>query len=532
MNRLFILLFSIFTIISISAQSFEIVEGDITSNRTLTSGNIYMLRGFVRVQSGAVLTIEPGTLIVGENVTQGTLIIKPGGKIMAEGTVNAPIVFTSEFALQGSSRQPTYGDWGGIIILGNAPINVPGGTAAIEGPGDIYGGTNADDNSGVLKFVRIEYPGIPFSLNNEINGLTLGGVGRGTTLEYIQVSFSGDDSFEWFGGNVNGKYLIAFRGWDDDFDTDFGYQGKLQFLVALRDPAIADQSSSNGFESDNDGSGSLNQPVTSPTWWNVSLFGPLADTNSTVNSLFKRGMHLRRSSLNKISNALIAGWPTGIRLDGQNTIQGAIDGNMFINNSVISGWNTKAMDTVSAGNLNFDINTWFTNSSGRTFTVNSNLLVPDAFNLTAPVFMPSAGSPLLTGGATPPNDSFFDQTAVYVGAFGSTDWTAGWSDYNPVNYVTGIDDHSNTISGFTLEQNYPNPFNPATRIRFSLPAAASVKLAVYNVIGEEVAVLLTGYKQAGQYDYTFNAVGLNSGVYFYKLEAGNFVEVRKMILMK
>ena len=108
----------------------------------------------------------------------------------------------------------------------------------------------------VMKYVRIEYPGIAYSPNNEINGLTFGGVGRGTTIDYIQVSYSGDDSYEWFGGTVNCKHLIAYRGWDDDFDTDFGYQGKLQFLVGLRDPEVADQSGSNGFESDNDGSGS------------------------------------------------------------------------------------------------------------------------------------------------------------------------------------------------------------------------------------------------------------------------------------
>ena len=200
-----------------------------------------------------------------------------------------------------------------------------------------------------MRYVRIEYPGIAFSLNNEINGLTFGGVGRGTTIEHIQVSYSGDDSYELFGGTVNCKYLIAYRGWDDDFDTDFGYTGKLQFLVSFRDPAIADQSSSNGFESDNDGSGTLNSPITSPTWWNVSVIGPLETTATPINPLYKRGMHLRRSSRNKISNALVMGWPTGIRLDGVNTIQAAIDGDMWIDNSVVSGWTDVALDTVASG---------------------------------------------------------------------------------------------------------------------------------------------------------------------------------------
>ena len=267
------------TLLSISFAQFVEISGDITSDMTLTNNRTYKLVGFVRVQPPATLTIQEGTLIVGDNASQGSLIVKPGAKIMAIGTENAPIVFTSEFALQGSGGSPTYGDWGGIILLGNATINVPGGTAQIEGPGDTYGGSNDNDNSGVMSYVRIEYAGIAFSLNNEINGLTFGGVGRGTQIDHIQVSYSGDDSYEWFGGTVSCKYLIAFRGWDDDFDTDFGFRGKMQYLVALRDPAIADQSSSNGFESDNDGSGSLNQPLTTPTWWNVSMIGPLETTS-------------------------------------------------------------------------------------------------------------------------------------------------------------------------------------------------------------------------------------------------------------
>ncbi|MFA7420269.1 MAG: T9SS C-terminal target domain-containing protein, partial [Melioribacteraceae bacterium] len=151
----------------------EALSGDITTNQTLTADKTYLLKGIVRVMSGATLTIQPGTKIYGENTSQGSLIIKPGGKIMAEGTATQPIVFTSEFTKAGSTKTPNYGDWGGIILLGNAPINVPGGKSKIEGPGDEYGGTAADDNSGVMKYVRIEYPGIAYSLNNEINGLTL-----------------------------------------------------------------------------------------------------------------------------------------------------------------------------------------------------------------------------------------------------------------------------------------------------------------------------------------------------------------------
>lgn len=151
-----------------------------------------------------------------------------------------------------------------MIICGNAKINVPGGEAQIEGgPRSYYGGTNDNDNSGILKYLRIEFPGVPFQPDKEINGLTMGGVGKNTIIDYVQVSYSGDDAYEWFGGCVNAKHLITLGTWDDDFDTDYGFSGMIQYAVALREPNIADVSGSNAFESDNDASGSTNTPQTS-----------------------------------------------------------------------------------------------------------------------------------------------------------------------------------------------------------------------------------------------------------------------------
>lgn len=512
-----------------------VLEGNITADLTLTSNNTYLLRGIVRVQAPATLTIQAGTKIYGENATDGSLIIKPGAKIMAMGTAQNPIVFTSEFTKTGSTRSPYYGDWGGIILLGYARINVPGGTAAIEGPADTYGGTDDEDNSGIMQYVRIEYPGIAYSLNNEINGLTFGGVGRGTTIDHIQVSYSGDDSYEWFGGTVNCKNLIAYRGWDDDFDTDFGYRGKLQFLLGVRDPEIADQSQSNGFESDNDGSGSLNEPRTSPTYWNVTLIGPKKNASTTVNSLYRRGMHLRRSSKNNINNAVIIGWPTGVRIDGANTIQNAIDGSMTLNNVVCSGWSSAALDTANAGSISFNINSWFsTNVNNRLFTTNDSLLLTDPFNLTTPNLKPLPGSPLLTGFTTPPNDGFFDPTATYVGGISNNsvdDWTQGWSTYPTL--VTDVKDSSpETISTFKLEQNYPNPFNPGTKISYILPENGNIRLSVYNLLGQEIAVLHEGYHNAGAYSKYFDATGLSSGIYIYKLETSKISLFNKMTLLK
>lgn len=527
MSKVFVLMVTMLAATAVYAQI--PLQGDITANTTLTANNTYLLQGFVRVQSGVILTIEAGTVIYGENSSQGTLIVKPGGKVIAEGTQNSPIVFTSEFTKPGASRPPTYGDWGGIIILGNAPINVPGGTTAIEGPGDTYGGTNADDNSGVLRYVRIEYPGIAFSQNNEINGLTCGGVGRGTVLDYIQVSYSGDDSFEFFGGNVNAKHLIAYKGWDDDFDTDFGYSGKLQFLVSFRDPAVADQSGSNGFESDNDGTGSNNTPLTSPEWFNVSLIGPISQTGATINSNYKRGMHLRRNSQNKINNALIVGWPTGILLENTGTINGAVNGSMYIKNSVVAQ-STKSLDTARSNNT-FNINTWFTSTMNSSIFLSAvDAQMVDPFNLASPKATLQVGSPLLTGGVIPPADGFFDQTASFRGAFGTTDWTSGWARYDAPTSVK--ESGSDIPVKFELSQNYPNPFNPSTKISFAVAEPGNVKLSVYNVLGQQVAELVNGYMSAGNFVADFDASSLSSGMYIYTLESGAVKITRKMSLLK
>ncbi|NUN07842.1 MAG: T9SS type A sorting domain-containing protein [Ignavibacteriaceae bacterium] len=526
-----------YVVTNVSGQ--VVLEGNISTSRTLTADKSYLLRGFVRVDSLVTLTIEPGTIIFGETATQGSLIIKPGGKIQAAGTKEKPIIFTSEFTKQGSSRAPRYGDWGGVIILGNAPINVPGGRAAIEGPGDAYGGSNPNDNSGTLKYVRIEYPGIAFSPNNEINGLTFGGVGSGTTVEYVQVSYSGDDSFEWFGGNVNAKYLIAFRGWDDDFDTDFGFNGKLQFLVAMRDPLIADQSQSNGFESDNDGTGSSNTPLTAPTWWNVTMVGPKATDATTINSLYRRGMHLRRNSQNKIGNSVIVGWPTGVLLDRSGTINGAINGTNYLKNSIIAGATTKAIDTTGSPNLSWDPAAWFTTTnSGRILTTSAELMLNDPFNLAAPSFTAKSGSPVLTGGTAVPADPFFEaRGSNFVGAFDSTDWTMGWANFNPANYiltdVKEINSGSTVVPDkFNLMQNYPNPFNPATTITFDIAEQSDVSLVVYNMLGQQVATLFSGDLTAGRHSVNFNAAGLASGIYLYQLVTNNYTVTKKMTLLK
>jgi len=375
------------------ATTVTIPAGHILSNQTWTSGNVYLLDGWVYVDNNVTLTIQPGTIIRGSKVNQGTLIIERGGKLIADGTASQPIVFTSN--VTNGSR--TYGDWGGVIVCGRSQNNQPGGVGTIEGGvGSAFGGgasPDLNDNSGILRHVRIEFPGIAFSANNEINGLTLGAVGVGTTIDYVQVSYSGDDAFEWFGGTVNVKHLIAYRALDDDFDSDNGFVGKVQFGVSLRDPAVADISESNAFESDNNSTGSTATPITMPLFSNISIFGPAVTTGTTINSLYRNGMHLRRNTACSIYNSSVSGYPFGLNLDGVATQTNANNNLLQIENVYLTGMVTNNFRAQSTGApLNWtatEVGNWFNSPSrnNATFANNSDLQLQDPFNLTAPDFL-------------------------------------------------------------------------------------------------------------------------------------------------
>jgi hypothetical protein len=423
------------TVIPSNGQQIN-VTGDITSDTKWYANARYFLSGFVYVKNNSTLTIEPGTIIKGVSGTKGALIIERGSKIMALGTESKPIVFTSDKP----KGQRAYGDWGGLVLCGNAPTNKhdngTGVGVAEGGIGSAYGGSDAADNSGTLQYVRIEFPGIPLTAtaNSEINGLTLYSVGSGTIIDHVQVSFSGDDSFEWFGGTVNAKYLVALRGWDDDFDTDNGYLGKVQFFVSLRDPASADQSQSNGFESDNDADGSTLSPFTSAIFTNGSIFGPMATTTTTINSLYRNSMQLRRGTRISIYNTVVSGWPNGLYIDGQkgDSPAQATANVLQIENCIMAGMGNNYVTTYMA-----DLETWFTDASrhNEVFATNDMLQVANPFNLTDPDFLPVTGSPLLGGGAftnTRLTDPFFTPV-TWRGAFGTTDWTSGWCNFDPQN---------------------------------------------------------------------------------------------------
>jgi hypothetical protein len=306
------------------------LTGNINTTTTLTSDKVWTLKGYVYVTDGAKLIIQPGTTIVSDVAEKGALCIERGSQIIAEGTQSKPIVFTS--GRPEGQRSP--GDWGGIVILGRAKTNRSSEPTIEGGIGRPYGGTNDSDNSGVMRYVRIEYAGIAAMPNSEINALTLGGVGNGTILENIQTIYANDDAFEFFGGTVNGKNLYAFATADDDFDFDFGYTGMITNGVAKRDPQFVDSGDAgNGVECDNDGTGSAAQPYTHPKLFNMILVGPNVSTALANHNL---GLRFRRSTQFTMKNSIVWGWMKGgLSLESNETAQFVKDGvSVFENNSV------------------------------------------------------------------------------------------------------------------------------------------------------------------------------------------------------
>ncbi|MDP1676240.1 MAG: T9SS type A sorting domain-containing protein [Bacteroidota bacterium] len=517
---------------------------------TLSRDTIYILTGFYYVDSLATLTIQSGTVIMGDSATNGTLIIRRGGKIFADGTKSEPIVFTSSKP----AGQRKRGDWGGVIILGSAPTNKPV-TNKIEGidVGGEYGGSVSNDNSGIFRYVRIEYPGIVISLNNEINGLTMGGVGSGTTIEYVQVTNSGDDSFEWFGGTVDAKYLIALNGTDDEFDTDFGYSGKVQFAFGKRDPNLWDAAGqSNGFESDNDGTPTTAAPLTSPVFSNVTLVGPQADTNVAlpVGHKFEYGALIRKNTRLSVHNSIIIGYPYGISIRNDSTAAYALQGNLQIRNVSLQA-RTNVLNTATvAGAVGFNFATFFGtagwNNLGDTPRQPAAIALVDAFNASNPDVRPTVSSEATTTGtnysSTQLTNPFFTQVS-YRGAFDPSkakdqQWDFGWSNYAPQNkdYSNGTTDVQSIgqfmPNEYSLGQNFPNPFNPATTIQYKLPVNGNVTLKVFNIIGQEVTTLVNEFQTTGAYSVSFDASKLSSGIYFYSLKTQEYSQTKKMMLLK
>ncbi len=417
-----------------------VLKGNIET-QTLTKDKKYLIEGQVFVRNGKTLTIQPGTILKGDKATKGTLVIDRGGKLEAVGTASEPIVMTSNLPAGSRDR----GDWGGLVILGNAPTNQV--NPEIEGitPAVVFGGTDPVDNAGkcTLKYLRVEYAGIELTPNNETNSITMGGVGSASSLEYCQVSYGGDDGFEWFGGNVDGKYLISFASWDDSFDVDFGYSGKNQFGLEVRYPSFADQSGSNSFECDNGPNDNVTTLLTTGVFSNFTCIGPRASNSQSINANYQHSMDLRRRTAVTIANSVFIGYPRGIRMNQQSVYDNYAAGTgKLLNNILVAPATTFSVGSEMTATTS-DLQNWFnTNNTTITAAIEDQFAVLGinsdvAFKNRVVNQYPSNPNFAVTSGTLTSGASFTDaklsglETVTYRGAFSTTDWTDNWAEFAP-----------------------------------------------------------------------------------------------------
>jgi hypothetical protein len=438
------------------------LQNTIVNDTVLRKGNTYILKGIVYVANNKTLTIEAGTTIKGSfsGSDVAALVITRGAKIVAEGTPTEPIVFTS------LSPNPQSGDWGGIVICGKAPINssfngtqglleVEGGINNGQGFGLAGSGDAAvpaavsNDSSGVLKYVRIEYAGYAFQPDKEINSLTLAGVGNKTVIENVQVTYGKDDAFEWFGGNVNCKYLVAYKTQDDDFDTDNGYSGNVQFGLVVRDSSIADVSRSEAFESDNNPTGSTATPKTSVVFSNITAIGPLATVNNNGSPLYRAAAHIRRNSEMSLFNSVIIGWPLAIDVDGTTGTPTAnnVGNGLLLENNYLGGNKDSVKYTAAAGSAytTADLVSYFKNAANANTIQNGTIpstLFTQPFNYNAMDPTPFGNATAIVGTTALPrakftnaklSNSFFTPTTFIGGVAPAgvlASWWKGWTKFN------------------------------------------------------------------------------------------------------
>lgn len=408
----------------VEVSQFTTLEGEITANKTLTKDKKWLLKGNVFVQSGVTLTIEPGTVIFGDKKTKGALVINRGAKIMAKGTAAEPIIFTSAEAPGLRDR----GDWAGVVLLGKATHN-RGGEPIIEGitggtnpENGKYGGTADNDNSGVMEFVRIEFAGVALSPDNELNSLTFGGVGNATKVDNIVVSYAGDDAYEWFGGTSNHKYLAAYNTLDDDFDTDSGFRGKIQFGYVLRDYRAADISGSRAFEASSSKTAGT-MPASAPVFANITAVGPAHMVSKDWNANFKHGMRANEDSRQELHNSIVIGFPTALENDKGT---GVYAGNLLLKNVADGTVNTNGEARTSVAGV-------FATDDFGIFTSSKNTVD----------VLPVLKSDFTFAGTLTDMSTKGMTKADYVGAFGKTvdaGWnhTAKWFKLNPQDVDYGV----------------------------------------------------------------------------------------------
>lgn len=401
------------------------VTGSIYDQVLWKSNNQYYLNGLVFVESGSTLTIEKGTKIYGN--PGSALIVTRDGSLNARGTREAPIVFTSSKQV----GQRTRGDWGGIVLLGNAPVNT--GTGRIEGvseedPRGIFGGDDANSSCGLLQYVRIEFAGYEISADNELNGLTLGGCGSGTVLRYVQVHMGLDDGIEFFGGTANLRNIVISRAGDDGLDWDRGWTGKGQFIIIHQSAEDGD----NGIEADNYKKDNEAQPRSAPTLSNVTI------VNSHNKDASQRGMTLRRGTGGDLRNFLITGSSKEmIDIRDVSTAQLTESGGLKFDSILFLDPATRGQFFESeVGEADddggFDENSFFSTRAANTEFSDKQLLSREAYDPVNPDFTPPAKSIAEENSAPIPQGEFWDEAANYRGAIrpgNRATWLDGWTAF-------------------------------------------------------------------------------------------------------
>jgi hypothetical protein len=418
----------------------QVIEGQITEDTTLVASStnkpvFYAISGALEVMAGATLTVEPGVILFGQSGND-YVVVHRDAKIMAEGTKQSPIIFTSLADIKGD--ETTAGQWGGLVLLGNAPTNkcpTDGSDCAlqVEGveEGAVFGGTDWEDNSGSLKYVVVKYAGYEISTDNELNGVTFGGVGSGTTVDYLQVHANADDGVEFFGGAVDVKHLVLTGNQDDSVDWDNGFRGRLQHVFIQHD--VNSGQGNRAIEADNDGSTPDKEPQSNPTIANMTIIGNNFDTDSSDSE----GIYLREGTAAKIYNTVVTGPSemgeclefeggdtSSVTVDNansgkivmQNTVMACTNGENFKDSKATQGTDDKADDTVL-----LDLEAWFLAETSN--SLSNSILISSTG-------IPDSNSPLIAdeaGQDVAGVDTWFDSN-THVGAFdGDNDWRQGWA---------------------------------------------------------------------------------------------------------
>ena len=501
---------------------------NITGTVTLDASKVYLLTSTCVVRSGGKLIIPAGTVIRGAaDLTAtpklyATLVVERGGMIEVNGTTSSPVVMTSNKAAGSRDR----GDWGGLVLCGKA-VNNQSVDAQLEGFNNVavdntlgkFGGTDDADNSGVVKYVRIEFAGLAFEPNKEVNSLTMGSVGSKTEIEGVQCSFGNDDGFEWFGGTVNCKKLISYKITDDDFDTDFGYRGAVQFGIAVRDTAYFDlswnapsgASTSETFESDNDAAGSGKLPLTSAVFSNITCVGPVPldktynDLTTTQKGAFRRGARIRRNSRLSIVNSVFMGYRNFIMFDGDSVLiasgvksstfsetSNVLRNNFIANTSAAAaaGVTNTGLVEVDSKNTPAAMDAWLRDAknSNKIDDVNyaSGAILVDPKNATAPDFRPVAASKINT-------------LANYDAAI--------FTKYGKFSSV-------NTVGNLVVTNAYPVPAADNVNVELFAVASENVAVSISDISGKVVKSLGNQSLVAGGNIITASVSELNNGLYF------------------